>query len=75
MQFDGPGSVLLGWRENQDSIIREPTRAILRNLGADIEMKLGDNAMVSEPTRRLADNNTANGWAGGQMLKVANANV
>ena len=38
-----------------------------------IEMKLGD--MVSEPTRLLADNNTANGWAGDQMFKVSNGNM
>jgi hypothetical protein len=37
------------------------------------EMKLGD--VVSEPTRLLADNNTANGWAGDQMFKVSNGNM
>ena len=37
------------------------------------EMQLGD--VVSEPTRLLADNNTANGWAGGQMFKVSNGNM
>ena len=37
------------------------------------EMKLGD--LVSEPTRLLADNNTANGWAGDQMFKVSNGNM
>ena len=37
------------------------------------EMKLGD--VVSEPTRLLADNNTANRWAGDQMFKVPNGNT
>ena len=37
------------------------------------EMKLGD--LVSGPTRLLADNNTANGWAGDQMFKVSNGNM
>mgnify|MGYP002629519686 FL=1 len=37
------------------------------------EMKLGD--IVSKPTRLLADNNTANGWAGDQMFKVSNGNM
>ena len=37
------------------------------------EMKLGD--IVSEPTRLLADNNRANGWAGDQMFKVSNGNM
>jgi len=36
-------------------------------------MRLGD--VVSEPTRLLADNNTANGWAGDQMFKVSNGNM
>jgi hypothetical protein len=37
------------------------------------EMKLGE--LVSSPTRLLADNNTANGWAGDQMFKVSNGNM
>ena len=36
-------------------------------------MKLED--IVSKPTRLLADNNTANRWAGDQMFKVPNGNM